>query len=198
MSYVTGFMRFPLLVSLLLLGCPAKIDEPQPTMAPRGPAGTSMGDAGGADDAGTKDADVVLGPTNLELSVVASFADGGTAPVGAESEIGAAIALSIAVPIKLNDFRIRLFDYREQVVPSDDELSGDGRTYLISLLEPLKTGRTYTLALDAELERMVTDDMGRPWNDWELVFRVAGQVQPEPMPRTRKQRNHSKKPLKGR
>ena len=63
---------------------------------------------------------------------------------------------------------------------SDDELVDDGRTLLIKLPEPLKTGRGYTLTLDSELGPIVTDESGGTWNDWELAFRIAGDVQPEP------------------
>jgi hypothetical protein len=119
-------------------------------------------------------------PSSLEPTVLASFRDGGSSPVTAKSEIDAATALTISLPIKLKDFRIRLLDFREQIVTSDDELMADGRTYVITLPEPLKTGRGYSLVLDAELGPIVTDDSGGTWNDWELAFRIAGDVQPEP------------------
>ena len=96
------------------------------------------------------------------------------------AEIDAATTLTVSLPIVLKDFRIRLLDWREQIVVSDDELLSDGKTYVITLPEPLKTGRGYTLTLDAELGPVVTDDSGGTWNDWELAFRIAGDVQPEP------------------
>lgn len=119
-------------------------------------------------------------PSSLEPTVVASYPDGGTVPVTAKAEVDPAISLTISLPIKLKDFRIRLLDFRDQIVVSDDELQADGRTYLIALPQPLKTGRTYSLVLDAELGPVVTDDSGGTWNDWELVFQVTGDVQPEP------------------
>ena len=85
-----------------------------------------------------------------------------------------------------------MLDFRDQVVVSDDELTPDGRTYVITLSEPLKAGRSYTLVLDAELGPVVTDDSGGTWNDWELAFRIAGEIQPEPgaPKKPKKQKKH--------
>jgi hypothetical protein len=65
-------------------------------------------------------------------------------------------------------------------VVSDDELLGDGKTYLITPSEPLKSGRNYTLKLDADLGLVITDETGGTWNDWELPFHMTGDVVPEP------------------
>ncbi len=166
---------------LLLAACPAEIQKP--VVIDAGVAAVEV-DAGSPIDAGPPL------PSSLEPTVVAAFPDGGTVPVTAKSEIDPPIALTIALPTRLKDFRIRLLDHREQIVASDDELLSDGRTYLITPTEPLKTGRAYTLTLDAELGPIVTDDSGGTWNDWELVFRIAGDVQPEP--------GAKKKPIKKR
>ncbi|MDP2271280.1 MAG: hypothetical protein Q8K32_11150 [Archangium sp.] len=159
-----------LVIGLLLAACPAEL--PKPVID----AGVAMieFDAGPPIDAGPPL------PSSLEATVIAAFPDGGTSPVVASSQIEAATGLTVSLPIKLKDFRIRLLDFREQVVASDDELMADGRTYVMALPEPLKTGRGYTLVLDAELGPIVTDDSGGTWNDWELAFRIAGDVQPEP------------------
>ena len=157
---------------VVLLGCPEK-PKPPPEIVVID-AGPIEIDAGPPVDAGPPL------PSSLEPTVIAAFRDGGTSPVTAKSEIDQASSLSIALPIKLKDFRIRLLDFRDQVVVSDDELAADGRSYVITLAEPLKTGRSYTLVLDAELGPVVTDDSGGTWNDWELDFRIAGEVQPEP------------------
>jgi hypothetical protein len=156
---------------VMLLGCPEKPKPPEIVVIDAGPIEV---DAGAPVDAGPPL------PSSLEPTVIAAFRDGGTTPVTAKSEIDPATSLSVSLPIKLKDFRIRLLDFRDQVVVSDDELSADGRTYVITLPEPLKTGRGYTLVLDAELGPVVTDDLGGTWNDWELDFRIAGEVQPEP------------------
>jgi hypothetical protein len=156
---------------LVLAGCPAE--------APKPPAFVDAGEPPDAAVAEIVDAGPPV-PSSLEPTVVATFPDGGTAPVTAKAEIDPANALTVSLPITLKDFRIRLLDFREQIVASDDELLADGRTYVITLAQPLKTGRSYSLVLDAELGPVVTDDSGGTWNDWELAFRVLGEVQPEP------------------
>lgn len=155
-------------LGLLLAACPAEL--------PKFDAGVALFeiDAGPPVDAGPP------APSSLEPTVIAAFSDGGSTTVTASSAIDSATALTVSLPIRLKDFRLRLIDHREQVVASDDELMADGRTYVITLPEPLKTGRGYTLVLDAELGPIVTDDSGGTWNDWELAFRIAGDVQPEP------------------
>lgn len=167
---------------LVLMACPAEVAKPVIV-----DAGVVEVDAGQPVDAGP------LPPSSLEPTVVALFADGGTVSVTPKSELDAAKALTISLPIKLKDFRIRLLDYREQIVVSDDELMADGRTYVITLPEPLKTGRGYNLVLDAELGPIVTDDSGGTWNDWELPFRIAGDVQPEPVAGKKKPQPKKKK-----
>ena len=62
-----------------------------------------------------------------------------------------------------------------------------------NLPAPLKTGRGYNLVLDAELGPIVTDDSGGTWNDWELAFRIAGDVQPEPVAGKKPQPKKKKK-----
>lgn len=120
-------------------------------------------------------------PTNLQPTVIATAPDGGTTAVTANLELAdAPNRLTVTLPVKLKDFRVRLIDWRDQVVVSDDELDAAGTTLTVALPEPLKTGRGYTLVLDGELAPIVTDELGRPFNDWELTFRIAGDVQPEP------------------
>lgn len=162
---------WPVLVVLLMVACPAE----KPVVIDAGPPVVEVIDAGPAVDAGPPP------PSSLESTqVTATFTDGGTVALTSKAEIDPATALTISLPIKLKDFRIRLLDWREQIVVSDDELMADGRTYVITLKEPLKTGRGYNLTLDAELGPVITDDTGGTWTDWELAFRIAGEVQPEP------------------
>ena len=155
---------------LVLAACPAEVQKP--VVIDAGLPAVEVIDAGPI-DAGPPI------PSSLEPTVVAGFPDGGTAEVIAKAEIEPATSLTISLPTRLKDFRIRLIDYRDQIVTSDDELLGDGRTLVIQLPEPLKTGRGYTLALDSELGPIVTDESGGTWNDWELAFRIAGDVLPE-------------------
>ncbi|MFO0600343.1 MAG: hypothetical protein U0228_33850 [Myxococcaceae bacterium] len=156
----------------LFSGCPDKAAD-----APID-AGT---DAAGLDvDAGFDAGVIDAGPAVLEPTVTATLADGGTIEVKANSEIEPTRKLTIGLGVKLKDFRLRLMDWRDQLVVSDDEVSTDGRTLTISLPESLKAGRSYSLVLDAELGPVVTAESGASFNDWDLAFRIAGEVEPEP------------------
>ena len=171
-SFISRPMRSAIWGLLLVLAaCPSEVQKPIELDA--GPPLVEVIDAGPV-DAGPPI------PSSLEPTVAAGFPDGGSVAVTAKAEIEPATSLTVSLPIKLKDFRIRLIDFREQIVTSDDELLADGRTYLINLPEPLKTGRGYTVVLDSELGPIVTDETGGTWNDWELAFRIAGDVQPEP------------------
>lgn len=170
-----------LAVAVLMLGCPEKRTEPIDAGQPEIDAGF---DAGEPIDAGPPP------PATLEPIVTVGFTDGGTMLIAANAEIELPKTITIAIPIKLKDFRVRLMDWRDQIAASDDELLADGKTLLVTPTDPLKTGRSYTLVLDAELGPIVTDELGRTFNDWDLQFRIAGEVQPDkPAPK-------QKKPLK--
>jgi hypothetical protein len=167
-------------VGLVVCGCPEKRAE---VIDAGAVAEVDAGlDAGEPFDAGPPP------PATLDPVVTVGFADGGVGPLSANAEVDVPRTLTVAIPLKLKDFRLRLMDWRDQVVVSDDELLADGKTLLVTPAEPLKTGRSYTLVLDAELGPVVTDESGRTFNDWELGFRVAGEVQPD--------KPEPKKPLK--
>lgn len=161
-SVILGF-------AVLLVGCPAKPVEVSPAID-AGPVAEPI-------DAGPIDA----GPALLEPLVTAGLSDGGTLSLKVANEpIDPPAALTVALPTRLKDLRIRLLDWRDQLVVSDDELMPDGVTYVITLKDPLKTGRRYKLSLDAELGTVVTSESGQSMQDWELEFTVAGDVQPDP------------------
>ncbi|MFT3708449.1 MAG: hypothetical protein QM817_12425 [Archangium sp.] len=167
-------------VGFLVCGCPEKRVETIDAGLPEIDAG--LADAGEPVDAGPPP------PATLEPAVTVGFKDAGTATLIANAEIDSPATITIAIPIKLKDFRLRLMDWRDQIVVSDDELMADGKTLLVTPAEPLKTGRSYSLILDSELGPVVTDESGRTFNDWELAFRIAGEVQPD--------KSDPKKPLK--
>lgn len=168
-------------LGILVCGCPEKRVETTVD------AGTPELDAGFADAGAPEDAGPPP-PATLEPVVTIGFKDGGTESLIANAEIDPPVSITIAIPIKLKDFRVRLMDWRDQIVVSDDELMADGKTLLVTPAEPLKTGRAYSLILDSELGPVVTDESGRTFNDWELAFRIAGEVQPD--------KSDPKKPLK--
>ncbi len=139
----------------------------------------SVVDAGTADvDAGQEDA----GPAILATVVTAQYADGGVASVEASVTIDPPASLTVRLPRRLKDFRVRLMDHQDKLVVSDDALSADGLEYLVTPAEPLKTGRSYTVQLDAELGTVIVDELGGTFDDWALPFTIAGEVQPEPAP----------------
>lgn len=86
--------------------------------------------------------------------------------------------LSVWVPLRLKDFRVRLFDEHDQLVPSDDTVSeADARIdYRIDLLQPLRAGRGYSLLIDAEVGSVILDDQHRAWDDVR-VTQVRGEPQ---------------------
>lgn len=159
-------------VALGALGCPAR-DESTP---PIPDAGSVQEDAGV--DAGVTDA----GPQSLATTITANFADGGAQALEPNVAIDAPASLMLRLPKRLKDFRVRLMDHQDKVVTSDDALSADGLEYLLTPAEPLKTGRRYTVLLDAELGPVVTDEAGATFDDWELPFTITGDVQPDLAP----------------
>lgn len=166
--YQWWFMRsviVAVLVVIALSACPSETS--------RSTVDAAVELDGGADiDAGPP------APTTLEPTVVAVL-DGGVATLIAQGTIDPATALTVTLPMKLKDFRVRVLDWRDQVVASDDELMADGLTYVIAFPDPLKTGRSYTLVLDAELGPVITAETGATFNDWELPFRISGEVVPD-------------------
>ncbi len=141
------------------------------------------------DDAGVEDAGAL--PAQVALFVTASLRDGGSVSIEPEALVDPSInSLTVQLSVPLSDFRLRLLDHRDQVVPSDDELFPDGKTYLIVPLEPLKTGRSYSVIMDSEFGPVVTNEQGQPLDDWSLVFRISGEIQSEALPakKTRKKR----------
>lgn len=159
-------------LGVALSGCPSR-DEARSAVD----AGVAVEVDAGI-DAGTPDA----GPQILATVVTANLADGGVVMLEARATIEPPASLTIRLPKRLKDFRIRLMDHQDKLVVSDDALSGDGLEYLVTPAEPLKTGRSYTVLLDAELGPVVTDELGGTFDDWELPFAIAGEIQPDPAP----------------
>ncbi|MEW6430370.1 MAG: hypothetical protein AB1730_02575 [Myxococcota bacterium] len=163
----------------VLSGCPA---EKPPTV-----------DAGLREiDAGVVAERVDAGPPpllRLEFIVTAKM-DGGEAAlefVDGVAELDSTSGLALTTPVRLHDYRVRLFDWADQAVASDDtaELSDAGLAYRIELAEPLKTGRRYTLVVDAELAPEIGDEAGRHYDDVRLGLKVRGQLVPDPPPKNK-------------
>ncbi|MCU0699677.1 MAG: hypothetical protein MUC96_24475 [Myxococcaceae bacterium] len=160
-----------LAVALLLLGCPREAPEVR---------SSDVGDA--SVDAGPVDAGP---PAPLAFRLEFTLSDGGVA-VFDEFDAGVVVeparVVELSAPVALEGARVRLLDWTDSVVPSDDvlETSDAGFRYRIELVQPLKPGRSYAVLVDSESADRVTDLLGRDFDEWRLAFRVAGEVQPEP------------------
>jgi hypothetical protein len=138
----------------------------------------SEGQAEAAPDAGHVVEIVDAGPprpAELQLIVTATSADGGFEVVN--GEVDPVKHLGIWVPVVLSDYRLRVFDDSDRIVPSDDaahETDG-GIDYQVTFVEPLKSGRSYRLTVEAQLGPQLEG-----FRDVEVQFRVRGQVEREP------------------
>lgn len=169
---------------VVLAGCPAERSLEAPDAAP-----PPVSDAGALEvvDAGPP------APLRLEFAVTARTDGGEELLTFSEdaTEIDPATGFTLTTPVRLKDYRVRLFDWNDRVVPSDDtaELADGGLTYRIELPEPLKTGRRYSLLVDAELAPQIDDEAGRHYDDVRLELKVRGDVVPDkPAKKSKKSR----------
>jgi hypothetical protein len=118
----------------------------------------------------------------VELTVVG--ADGGRTVLGDSGDGGALVVeptrvLEVRLTPRPTAPRIRLFDWTEQIVESNDTGLGSATdaayAYRIELLEPLQPGRTYVLTVDSELGPRLFDTSGSPLGDVRLSLKVAGE-----------------------
>jgi hypothetical protein len=146
-------------------------------------AGSDAGaDAGASAEALAVDAVDAAVSAPVGPGLEAALPDGGFFVVSVSEPVELPSRLVVRLPVRLRDGRLRLMDWQDKVVPSDDTLSSDGLTYEIVPLEPLKSGRSYTVLLDAEVGGAVTDESGATLDDWALTFTVAGELEPDPAP----------------
>lgn len=158
---------------LVLAGCPAPQAVPDAGVVD---AGSVVVDAGPPP---VIDAGPPPGPVMLELTITT---DGGLV----EDEIDPVQQLDVHIPALLKDYRLRVFDDGDRVVPSDDtarETDG-GIDYGIVFTEPLKTGRKYRLTVEAQRGDVIDDH----YKDAERELKVRGEVE--------KPANAKKKPSK--
>lgn len=171
----------------LLFGCPEAL-----RVTPDAGLVLVVVDAGGSSglDAGP----VVDGGSSLRYLVAGALLDGGAEPLIALDEakiieVDSLRGLTVT-SVALRDYRIRVIDSADQVVPSDDtatELDG-GLTYVIAFSQPLRPGKTYALTLEAQAGPQLTDSSGMPWDDVRLNFQVRGQAEPTPLAKTKKKK----------
>jgi hypothetical protein len=145
----------------------------------------------GADAGG---APVDAGPPALTFRLAVSFVDGGHLDVDLGDAgvlaLESANSLELTSPIPLLGARVRLLDWTDAVVAGDDELevSDAGFRYRIQPLQPLKSGRGYSVLVDAESTDQFTDAYGRSHDELRVPLRIAGEVQPEPGQTTSKKK----------
>lgn len=116
------------------------------------------------------------------------FADAGT------SELEPITAITLRTNTELTDVRVRLFDWSDAIVASDDEQhsSDAGFEYRLVPLQPLKRGRGYQFVVDAESQDRFRDGAGRDYDEWRLPIRIVGDVEIDPAAPSKK-RPKSKK-----
>lgn len=164
--------RFALLLLVLLAACP-----PAPAVLDAGGPLDAGGDAG----VGPVDA----GPEPLRFTLRADTTDAGTVALDAFDAGGPlepVTALELAFSAPLDDVRIRVMDWTDAVVESDDvatEADG-GFTYRITFAQPLKSGRAYALLIDAETKEALVDAHGALIDQLRVPLQISGAPTPEP------------------
>ena len=140
-------------------------------------------DAGAEFDAGIFDAGPPI-PAELTFAIDFLGTDGGVSSVlstTASAQIDPSRSVFIQFPTPLKNYRVRMFDGAEQVLPSDEEARADdaGMSYRIVLAMPLKAGRQYSFSVESELGHEITDISGRGYRDVRVGLKVRGEPEPE-------------------
>lgn len=97
-----------------------------------------------------------------------------------------AVRIDFATNQPIHNYRVRLFDEIDKVVPSNDTAEDfpDRLRYSLVPEAPLKTGYRYAVVFDAQTGAAMLDALGRPISDLRYEFVVAGERQkPAPPPK---------------
>ena len=169
--YITLITRLGVMGAFLVLAaCPDR-------------AGPAV-DAGVVPDAGSAGVDAGVAepvdagppqPAELAIVVTATASDGGFELI--DHEIDPVQRVSVWIPVVLADYRLRVFDEADRVVPSDDSAkeTDGGIDYQVAFVEPLKSGRNYRLTIESQSGQTLDG-----FRDAELLFKVRGEIQREP------------------
>lgn len=151
------------------------------------PTATSVDAGAGAN----VDAVIDAGPppqTALDVRVTFQIPDAGTQhvvlEVGTKSVVPQAARIELETNQALRNYRVRLFDEADKVIPSNDSVDDQPERlhYVIGLEAPLKTGYRYAIVFDAQTGAAMLDSLGRPISDLRYDFVIAGDRQkPEPV-----------------
>ncbi|MBU8894751.1 hypothetical protein DRW03_26780 [Corallococcus sp. H22C18031201] len=179
----TGFAATCCGLALVLAGCPSKTPAP----------GLDGGVAASVVDAG-------IAPPVAVFSLQYQSPDAGlaTIPLALDEKplVEPTSVLELRSSVPLRNYRVRLFDESDRAVVSDDRAteSETGLEYRIGLPEPLKTGFSYTLVVDAQTGSSLTDAQGHDIDDLRAQFQVAGEKEkPKPSPAPAKSKAKKKK-----
>lgn len=134
-----------------------------------------------------------LPPTPLAVQFSFDLPDAGPQEVTLELgqktlRVPQAANIELATNQPIRNYRVRLFDEADKVIPSNDSADdqADGLHYVIGLEAPLKTGYRYALVFDAQNGAAMLDAQGRPISDLRYEFVVAGERQKPPPPPPKK------------
>lgn len=159
----TGLAALCGLTAALLTGCPDK--------TPQAPV-----DGGSTSATATPDA----APEAVAFTLQYQAPDAGLAliPLSLEEKplVEPTSDLELRSTLPLRNYRVRLMDEADRAMVSDDSVteSDDGLVYRIHLPQPLKTGYSYTLVVDAQTGTAFQDSRGRDVDDLRAAFQIAG------------------------
>jgi len=119
----------------------------------------------------------------------------------AEFEIEPAQRIEVLANQPLADFRVRLMDAQERVLPSDEEISLDANGTLVNiqLLSPLKPANSLVLLVDSQLAPRISNQQADTYDDFRVSLKVRGEpekAEPKPPPLSQKAKTSKKKSSK--
>ncbi|MCY1041714.1 hypothetical protein OV208_10350 [Corallococcus sp. bb12-1] len=168
----TGLAVLCGLTAALLTGCPDK--------TPQAPL-----DGGVTGTSATPDA----APAAVSFTLQYQAPDAGLAliPLAMEEKplVEQTSDLELRSTLPLKNYRVRLMDEADRAMISDDSVTeaDTGLIYRIHLPQPLKTGYSYTLVVDAQTGTAFQDSLGRDVEDLRAAFQIAGDKEkPRPPP----------------
>lgn len=151
-------------------------------MVPAGAAsrsGAGGSEAGGSGGGGSEAAPGAGAPAELRVTLAA----------GEDVPVFPGSVLELSSPIALVDFRVRLFDENDRLVPSRDRVTvGKGTEVRIVPETPLPPGSAFRLEIGGQLQAHPTGIGGAHFAGRTYRFHTTGEKPPPPPPPVQKQR----------